>query len=334
MLSTELQSFQPGELTRHPWQDNVPDLQAPLWDEFLADVRQRGIVEPIRVSTRLGYPVIVDGHQRHRAAVELGLESIQAFVQPFADEAQEVEFLAHAARLRRHLTDAQRVTLARAYEAYFKPMAAEKQRIGKAEETLGPIGPKVEKPDARKSSAQAAKAAGLSDSTYKRGKAIQDKAPAPVVAAWEREEISTNAAHTLTKAPDPITEALNREEIDVYQALRVEKDKSLRADVLEGRKTVQEAVSLADMLQKQIDDRAAAYGTKEADKMQKLLQQIMDIGVEEYAEVAQCRQNTEVWGGSFSSDWAEAIRHMRAVAQAYEGRQIQTRERVIDMEVE
>lgn len=84
---------------------------------------------------------------------------------------------------------------------------ADRRRAG-TKKTLGPIGPKVEKPDARKSSAQAAKAAGLSDTTYKRGKAIQDKAPAPDVAAWEREEIGTHAAHTLTRAPDPITETL------------------------------------------------------------------------------------------------------------------------------
>lgn len=316
MLSSDLRTYQPGELSRHPWQDNVPDLAGQEWATFLEDVQKRGIMEPIRVSTRLGYPVIVDGHQRHRAATELGVSEIQAFVQPFETEAQEVEYLAAAAQMRRHLSDFQRVTLARAYEAYFRPMAEERQKAGK---TLGSNDPKVSA-DERKTTAQAAKAVGLSDATYKRGKAVQEKAPAPVVEAYKREELSTNAAYELTRAPDPVGKAIESGEIDVHQGLRVLKDKQLKKDVETGAKTVMEAVSVADMMKKQREQREAEMGEKEAYAMQSALQKIMDIDVDDYLFVLNSRHNKEVWGNSFSSDWAEAIRHMRAIVQAAEGR--------------
>lgn len=333
-LSTELRAYQVGELQAHPWQTNVPDMRGEEWTQFLADIQKRGIVEPIRVSTRLGYPVIVDGHQRHRAATELGLELIGAYVQKFGTEAEEVEFLAAAARLRRHLSDAQKVTLGRAYEEYFRPKA-EGRKGGRPKnegENLPSIDGKFPPRQERTTSAQTAAAVGLSEPTYRRGKAVQDRAPAPVRQAWESEQISTHAAHTLTKAPEPIQEALNREEIDVYQALRVEKDKDLRRAVESGEKTVLEAVSLADQMKAAMDKQDAEMGTKAAHAMDSLLQKVKDIDVGDYLEVLNSRHNREIWNGSFSSDWQEVIRQMKAVAQAAEGKLIESEKRTITLD--
>lgn len=52
------------------------------------------------------------------------LASIDARV-PARERKSSAQAAKAATRLRRYLTDAQRVTLARAYEAYFRPMAAE-----------------------------------------------------------------------------------------------------------------------------------------------------------------------------------------------------------------
>lgn len=331
-LSTELRAYQLGELSPHPWQKNVPDIRGQEWTDFLADIQRRGIVEPIRVSTRLGYPVIVDGHQRHRAATELGLELIDAYVQQFDSEAEEVEFLAAAARLRRHLSDSQKVTLTRAYEAYFKPVVETRKGgrpkkshdVGvsdtdqKPTQDFGQVSPSRHD---RTVESQAAAVAGLNRETYRQGKIVQDRAPAPVKQAWEREEISTNAAHQLTRAPDPIRQALESEEIDVYQALRVEKDKTLRKAVETGEKTVQEAVSLADAMKAAQEQQDTEMGAKPARKMQDLLQRIMDLDARDYMEVLTSRHNQEVWQGSFGSDWQEAIRHMKALAQVAEGKE-------------
>ena len=125
---TELASFGLGELKTHPWQRNVPNIEGGDWTAFVADIRERGIKEPIRVSLRTGAPVIVDGHQRLRAAYEVGFKSIDALTESFADEGEEITFLAGAARYRRHLTDPQRYAIAKAYREFFKPQAQEAKR--------------------------------------------------------------------------------------------------------------------------------------------------------------------------------------------------------------
>ena len=177
----DLRRFSLGDLESHPWQVNIPDMAGREWAEFFADVQARGVVEPIRVSLRTGRPVVVDGHQRTRAAQQFGLTSIQAIVQDFDSEAEEVTYLSGAARFRRNLTDAQRVTLARAREAYFKPLAAERKggRPGaeKPPLNLGEVSEVQQNPHERESGAQAAQAVGLKPEKYRQGKVIQDEAP-------------------------------------------------------------------------------------------------------------------------------------------------------------
>ena len=61
-------------------------------DEFLEDIRENGIQHPITVSTRTEKYVIVDGHQRVRAAQEVELRKIDAIVKPFQDAVSEIPF--------------------------------------------------------------------------------------------------------------------------------------------------------------------------------------------------------------------------------------------------
>jgi ParB family chromosome partitioning protein len=66
------------ELKDHPWQAELfHDLEGGEWEDFLASVRQEGLREPIWVTTD---GVIIDGHQRVRAAEELGWTEIKAWV--------------------------------------------------------------------------------------------------------------------------------------------------------------------------------------------------------------------------------------------------------------
>ncbi len=126
----QIRSFQTNELKTHPWQRNIPDIEGGDWTAFVTDVRNRGIREPIRVSLRTGEPVVVDGHQRVRAAQEIGYPTLEAIADNFAAEAEEITFLAGAARFRRHLTDRQRGEIARAYREFFKPQADENLKQG------------------------------------------------------------------------------------------------------------------------------------------------------------------------------------------------------------
>ena len=52
--------------------DIMPDMTGPEWAAFVADIRERGQVRPII----LYEGQILDGWQRHRACVELGIEPV------------------------------------------------------------------------------------------------------------------------------------------------------------------------------------------------------------------------------------------------------------------
>lgn len=95
-------------LSSHPSQTIFTDLAGVEWEELVEDVRARGIQQPITVSARTGRPVIVDGHQRVRAAREAGLTSIPAVQQPYADERAETLALVMANIRRRHLSREER----------------------------------------------------------------------------------------------------------------------------------------------------------------------------------------------------------------------------------
>lgn len=112
-------------LKPHPFQVHIPDLVGTEWNEFLRDIRARGVQDPIRVSRRTGAWVVVDGHQRLRAAQESGYTHLSALEQTFDSEGEEVQYIAGSSRYRRNLTDAQKVGIARAQERFFTELNAQ-----------------------------------------------------------------------------------------------------------------------------------------------------------------------------------------------------------------
>lgn len=83
-----------NHLKPHPRQNELfTKLDGDAYRDFLTDVRNRGIVQPVIVSDRTGELVICDGHQRVRAAIDAGLKAVPAEVRTFADEPEEVRCL-------------------------------------------------------------------------------------------------------------------------------------------------------------------------------------------------------------------------------------------------
>jgi N6-adenosine-specific RNA methylase IME4 len=73
---------------------------------FVGDISRRGILSPLELDDD---GVILDGHERHRAATWLGLETVPVVVVAPADP---VEYMLQAALGRRHLSASQRAALA------------------------------------------------------------------------------------------------------------------------------------------------------------------------------------------------------------------------------
>ncbi len=312
MNANSLSEYRTEELQSHPWQKNIPNIEGDDWTAFIADVQARGIKEPIRVSLRTGSPVIVDGHQRVRAAREVGYQTLEAITEQFADEGEEITFLAGAARFRRHLTDSQRIDIGEAYEIYFAPKAEERMKAGKADPTVNlPQGQRV--PTTAKQTGQLL---GMSESQYRRGKQVKAGAPEPVKEAWQKDEISTHAAHTVVRAPDPIQEAISTGAVSVNDGIAVAKDKALSKEVTEGKKTIHEAVSVAKQMK---EARLAQKRELDYDithKVLNALESITNLELSDYHRAAHSKETARYNVNAVEIGIEDAITHLQKAAEA------------------
>ena len=296
-----VQKLRVTELQAHYWQKNIPDMKDNDWDEFLEDVRENGIQHPITVSTRIGDYVIVDGHQRVRAAKEVELRQIDAIVKPFQDEISEITFIVGANK-RRHLSDVEKVRIARELEKEFAKEAEIKQKSGKKVEDLGLNSAQgsntSESKDDRKSTTKAAKVVDLKRDKFQKGKKILDEAPEPVRAAWEREEISTHAAHKLTmaaKVDSELYEALSNEEITPSEALEELKAREKTKEVIdneekESRSEKETSESTQDVTEQAEETGEAEESTDDQEDFEEIANNTEDT--EEDTELA--RANSKI----------------------------------------
>ena len=93
------------ELRPHPQAGAVPALSARQYAAVKADVAARGLRVPLEITAQ---GLVLDGHGRLRAALELGIDEIE--VQVVAPQ-DELEHILRAALLRRQLSASQRAAL-------------------------------------------------------------------------------------------------------------------------------------------------------------------------------------------------------------------------------
>jgi N6-adenosine-specific RNA methylase IME4 len=123
-LSNAIEFRPTGSLRPHPEAGRVPAIGRPEFQAFKEDISLRGLLVPLEVS---GEGVVLDGHLRLRAAVELGFVAVPVRVVAPGDE---VEYLLLAALQRRHLTASQRAALVVELDQYRQTReAAEKRRL-------------------------------------------------------------------------------------------------------------------------------------------------------------------------------------------------------------
>ncbi|MEK5416300.1 ParB/RepB/Spo0J family partition protein [Paenibacillus sp. FSL L8-0708] len=85
------------------------DLSGEDWTAFLNDVKENGIRDPLRIT--IDFQVIC-GHQRLRAAKELGLQSVPVIIEDIQEVADIERLLVEDNLHRRHLTSIQKAKLA------------------------------------------------------------------------------------------------------------------------------------------------------------------------------------------------------------------------------
>ena len=241
-------------LESHPWQENIPDMKGEVWQEFLEDIQENGVQHPITISNRTAKHVVVDGHQRLRAAKEVGLREIEVIAKSFQDELAEIYFIVSSNK-RRQLSKPQRIAIALSLKEAVAKQAEDRQKTGKKSDDLVQnfaqgSGEKSESsedkdPDKRKTNTILAEMANTNKEDVRKGSKIINEAPDPVKEAWEREELSTHAAYKLTiaaKADSELYEALSNGEITSLKAIEDLKKgtKDATEDIREEKETEEE----------------------------------------------------------------------------------------------
>lgn len=95
-------------LLLHSEAGRVPEMPHDQFAEFVADIRERGVLVPIEV---LPDNIIIDGRTRWLAAKQLGIDRVPIVEAPL-NGLHPVIYMLRAASQRRHLTDDQRACLA------------------------------------------------------------------------------------------------------------------------------------------------------------------------------------------------------------------------------
>lgn len=86
-----MQQININELKPHPRNNEFfDDMSGDKWEEFLASIRSRGVIEPIVITPD---KMIVSGHQRVRACKELGITTIMCDVHTYNNEDQILQDL-------------------------------------------------------------------------------------------------------------------------------------------------------------------------------------------------------------------------------------------------
>lgn len=201
----------------HDYAELFPWIEGRSLEELTADIRERGVVEPIIFLDG----AVLDGRNRYMAARSLGIEY------PRADYLGDdpLGFVIAKNLYRRHLTDQQRAMVAGKLA---------KMPAGRPTETS---------PDGAVSNEQAAAALGVSKRSVERAKAIQRDGAAELVSAVEKNEVSLASGVDLAALPvseqiEVLRQANPKALNEVVKQARAKKQAEKKAKRAEREKTL------------------------------------------------------------------------------------------------
>jgi hypothetical protein len=117
-MSAEIQRRAAGTLRPHPQAGAVPAMPADHYAVFKADVAARGLQVPLEI---IAGGIVLDGHERLRAAGELDIPEVDVLIVSPADE---LEHILLCALQRKHLSASQRAALVIELDKYRRAAAS------------------------------------------------------------------------------------------------------------------------------------------------------------------------------------------------------------------
>ena len=179
--------------------EEFASLIPPLTPDEFSGLEQSIIAEGCREAIIVWNGVIVDGHNRYRICrahmIPYRTERLN-----FASRDEAMLWMLRNQLSRRNLNDFQRVEMVRKCEGAVKAQAKERQGTRNDIIIPGRNFPKVTREEKRATDELGAMA-GVSRKTYEHAAAVLDYAPAPVIEATRKNEISINTAYEVTKMP-------------------------------------------------------------------------------------------------------------------------------------
>lgn len=120
-----------GEFETHPAADELPLMSEDEFDELLESIEKHGQLEPVLIIKRTKVSVVIDGRNRLRACLELGIEPILKVYRGKRDMGTLVDLVLAFNLHRRHLVPAERVV----YTVNLLALAAQEKAAGRRRAT-------------------------------------------------------------------------------------------------------------------------------------------------------------------------------------------------------
>lgn len=170
----------------------------PLTAEEYAGLELNILEEGCRDAIVTWNGIIVDGHNRYDICTSHNIP-FKTIEKDFESRNDAKIWIMRNQLARRNLTEGQHINIVRQCESAIKKKARERQAEYYGNQYDSGLVEKFPQVQTSKSRDELGKIAGVSGKTYEHGSAVFEKAPEPVVNAYLRDELSTNAAYQVTK---------------------------------------------------------------------------------------------------------------------------------------
>jgi len=268
-----MQTMKTKELIPHPRNSYFfDDIAGEAWTEFLGSVKSSGIIEPIIVTQN---KVIVSGHQRRRAALELGIEEVVVETKIFDSEDDVMKALIETnirqrgagnpnpVKFGRCLKELERIEGIRSGSANLLG----ENRIGD-QNILGH----------QKTQTDLAEELGISDQTIRNYKALADATPTLQEIVEAGKITPTSALKIIRSMPEEEQEAIAKE----------------IAKAEEPRVTPGQIAELEQRLKKAEAERDEAKAAK-PEVVEKVVEKVVEVVPDDYETVKKKAKEAKAW---------------------------------------
>jgi len=234
-----------GDFETHPAADELPLMSEDEFDELLESIEKHGQLEPVLIIKRRNASVVIDGRNRLRACLQLGIEPILKIYRGKRDMAVVVDLVLARNLHRRHLVPAERVVYTVNLLALAKrEEAADRRRATQNNNAAGPDQANLPGQVCGQMRDVLAEKAGVSPRTVQSFLTVKENGVPELEAAILTDGISLSAAEEISKLdPDGQREVLDQAKGSPRSVRRILKERKATEQAAESGSSTEPATS-------------------------------------------------------------------------------------------